>query len=197
MKAKGIALLCCLTLSGCKFAANQSLSDEGHDADVHGADDESYYRGPVYGAPAGIANGNYDFAAIGAGSGTSAHIAAVASSMLGKENCSLWPLKKFKCAQQASDVLRSAGVPIKGSMAVKGLVAQLRAIGWIDAPMPCKPGQVQHSAGRRPSHVGVVGVDGRPIHNSSSAGSSWRCGRLSNRNYSSWTRQSSCLAPPR
>jgi hypothetical protein len=43
----------------------------------------------------------------------------------------------------------------------------------------------------------VVGLEGKAIHNSSSApGSSAKCGVLTDRRYESWRQRARCLAPP-
>ncbi len=187
-----LALLICIFTMSCKFAGKQAVvgEDGAPGSAEHGADSgviDSSAEGGFFGSPAPLGSGN----------GSSAHVAATATYMIGKENCSLFPPKMLKCAQQASDILRSAGVGIKGSLSVNGLVSQLRAIGWREIPGPCPPGSVQHTAGIRPGrHIGVVGTDGKAVHNSSSRGSSWRCGRLFNHEYKSWNRRARCLVAP-
>ncbi len=73
----------------------------------------------------------------------------------------------LKCAQQASRMLKLAGVPIKGSLGVVELVHQLKAIGW--KACGSTPGAVAYSNktfGNGPrSHIGIVAKDGYSIFN--------------------------------
>jgi hypothetical protein len=182
-----------IALNGCKWASSQAVVNESAQNsslhhENHNAQGDDFFRDT--GGMTAPAMGP-----MGTGNGSRATIAQTATSMLGQENCTLFPPKRLKCAQQASSVLKAAGVRIKGSLSVNALVSQLRAIGWVDGP--CGPGSVKHTAGVSPiRHIGVVGANNETIHNSSSQGSSWRCGRLSTRPYPKWSNRARCLNPP-
>lgn len=183
-------------MMSCKFAADQAVVGESFRQSGQHADEDAMAT------PSSVV-GNAQFPstplALGSGSGTAAQVAQAATSMIGIQNCSLYPPKGLKCAQQASDILRAAGVKVSGSLAVNGLVSQLKALGWRDVPGPCLAGSVQHTGGLNPigRHIGVVGTDNKAVHNSSSQGSSWRCGRLTNRDYPSWKARARCLVAPK
>lgn len=178
-------------MMSCKFAGDQAVVGENfgksgqhhNDSAATANDDDGTYSAPM---------------ALGSGNGSAAQVAQTATAMIGTQSCSTEPPKTLKCAQQASDILRAAGVKVSGSLAVNGLVSQLKSIGWRDTPGPCLAGSVQHTGGENPKgrHIGVVGTDNKAVHNSSSLGSSPICGRLTNREYPSWKARARCLVAP-
>jgi hypothetical protein len=126
------------------------------------------------------------------GSGRSADIAKMASAMIGFKNCAAGLSGGIKCAVQASTILRAAGVNVWDA-SVNGLVSKLRAQGWRDGA--CGPGAVFHTAQASSSgrHVGVIGQDGRVVHNGGIGGT---CGQLGTKNYPSWFSRGKCLVAP-
>jgi len=108
------------------------------------------------------------------GSSTGSKVGSVARSLWGHVDTSDWPKKTLKCAQQASTILKRAGIIDGTFYTVVGLVKHLKTKGWRVSNKPVV-GAVAFSnpefnTDSSRSHVGVVGSDLAVYHNSGAAG---------------------------
>jgi len=184
MKACCYAFFFAFLLSSCDFAQQKvEPGTTSNDASAHGNND---------GAGGGVLGGGIS------SSDPRMKIASTATNFIGHSECSDDPPASVKCAQQASLILKAAGTGISGSNSVNTLFTQLMEKGWKSGP--CVPGGVRHSAGPEATgrHIGVIGLDGKAVHNSGSIDTSGKCGVLHNGRYPAWDEpgRAKCLVPP-